>query len=543
MKTAAIYARYSTNLQNERSVDEQIDACRAYAAREKLKVVRVFSDAATSGASLANRPGFRDMMAAAQAGEFNSIVVFDLSRLSRDMEDLAGTYKRLSHAGVTLRAVHEGEVNTVLVGLRGLIGQLYREDNANNIRRAAASRVKRGLAGGGITYGYAPVPNEPGKRTIVEGEAEIVRRIFNEYVDGATPRDIAAGLNRDRIPAPRGKRWAASAINGMAARGAGILNNELYVGRIVWNRNRMVRDPDTGKRLSRQNSPDEWVTTEAPELAIVSAEVFDAAAARRKERSKTHPSRQQRPKRLLTGLLRCGACGGGMVTDGADRSGRRRLKCSVHKESKSCPNPQSFYADAVESAVLDRLQSEFRKPVLLTAYFDEYTKERRRLAKAANKRRGDIEKRLTAIAKEQNSVLDMQIALHGKGGDWMALQGRIDALGVERRALEAELAQEQPKAEPVFLHSAVVKRYERQLDDLQAASAKGMATGDSGAAEALRQIIDAVIVRRGDGPGTVAVEIRGKLDALLHGPKKPDVRGVWAARPSDESQAGSGGGI
>ena len=90
MKTAAIYARYSTNLQSESSIEDQVAACRAYAVREGLNVVRVFSDSATSGASLGNRPGAQEMLSAAQAGEFQAIIVFDLSRLSRDMEDLAG---------------------------------------------------------------------------------------------------------------------------------------------------------------------------------------------------------------------------------------------------------------------------------------------------------------------------------------------------------------------------------------------------------------------------------------------------------------------
>lgn len=530
MKKAAIYARYSTNLQNESSIEDQVNACRAYASREKLQVVRVFSDAAKSGASLADRPAFRDMMEAAQRQEFDCIVVFDLSRLSRDMEDLAGCYKRLNHAGVTLRAVHEGEINTVLVGLRGLIGQLYREDNARNIRRAGEGRVRRGLASGSQTYGYAAVPGEPGKRVIVESEAKIIRRIFQEYIDGATPREIAAGLNRDRIPAPRGKRWAASTLNGFASRGSGILNNEIYAGRIVWNKVRMVKHPDTGKRLSRPNPPDQWVVSEVPALAIVSAEVFEAVKARRKIRSHSHPTKHQRPKHLLSGLLRCAACGGGLSVSGPDRSGRDRIQCSTHKESRSCPAPETFYLDVVESAVLDRLKAEFRKPVLLSVYVDEYTKERRRLAKAATKRRGEIEKRLAVLRREGDRIVDQMIALP-KGADLTPIAQRLNELGAERSALEAELAQEPPAAEPVFLHPALIARYERQLDNLQSVTAEGIKSGDSGAAEAIRQIIDRVIVRRGEAPGTVAVEIHGKLDALLGPAPTAKVRGVMSGGP------------
>jgi hypothetical protein len=110
------------------------------------------------------------------------------------MEDLAGIHKRLSFLGIEIRAVHEGVVNTVLVGLRGLVGQLYCEDNAHKVRRGLAGRVGQGLNAGGRAYGYAPVAGEKGKRTIVETEAVIVRRIFDEYVAGRTPREIGSTL-------------------------------------------------------------------------------------------------------------------------------------------------------------------------------------------------------------------------------------------------------------------------------------------------------------------------------------------------------------
>ncbi|PSL13475.1 recombinase family protein, partial [Shimia abyssi] len=66
-----------------------------------------------------------------------------------------------------------------------------------------------------------------------------------------SPRAIAFGLNRDGIPGPRGKTWGASTLHGNVQRGTGILNNELYIGRLVWNRLRYIKDPDTGKRVSR----------------------------------------------------------------------------------------------------------------------------------------------------------------------------------------------------------------------------------------------------------------------------------------------------
>src|SRR5262249_15051845 len=155
--------------------------------------------------------------------------------------------------------------------LRGLVGQLYREDTANKVRRGQSGRVRAGLAGGGITYGYKEGPGERGRRVICQTEAEGVRRGFTQYVAGRTPRQIAHDLNRDKIAPPRGSRWNASTINGSNQRGTGFLNCELYVGRLVWNKVRMVKDPDTGKRLSRPNPRDAWQTVPVPDLAIVPA--------------------------------------------------------------------------------------------------------------------------------------------------------------------------------------------------------------------------------------------------------------------------------
>jgi len=83
--------------------------------------------------------------------------------------------------------------------------------------------------------------------------AAIIRRIFEEYTDGLAPRQFAARLNREAVPGPRGGYWNASTINGNRRRRNGILNNELYIGRIAYNRQRFVKDPETGRRMARPN--------------------------------------------------------------------------------------------------------------------------------------------------------------------------------------------------------------------------------------------------------------------------------------------------
>jgi DNA invertase Pin-like site-specific DNA recombinase len=108
MKKAVIYARFSTDHQDERSIEDQVALCRDHAQRKQLNVVEVFQDRARSGASVINRDGLLALLESAKSDNFNVVVVESLDRLSRDMEDLASIHKRLSFRGIEIDAVHEG---------------------------------------------------------------------------------------------------------------------------------------------------------------------------------------------------------------------------------------------------------------------------------------------------------------------------------------------------------------------------------------------------------------------------------------------------
>ncbi|MHC4041560.1 recombinase family protein [Bradyrhizobium sp. 23AC] len=532
-KRVAIYARFSTDLQNERSIEDQLSLCQSYAGREKLSIVRTYEDRARSGGSLMGRDGLLKLLDDAREKSFDIVIVEALDRLSRDMEDLAGIHKRLSFLGIEIRAVHEGVVNTVLVGLRGLVGQLYREDNAHKVRRGLAGRIKQGLAGGGLTYGYAAIAGRTGERAIVDAEAQVIRRIFQEYVSGRTPREIAHDLNKEGISPPRGRAWNASTINGNLERGAGVLQNELYVGRLVWNKVRMVKDPDTGKRLSRPNPRSEWHITEVAHLAIIGSELFAAAQQRKEQRGRTHPCHQRRPRRMLSGLLRCGSCGSGMATNGQDKSGRVRIRCSAATESGTCPDPKTFYLDTVERAVLGGLQAELRAPKVIAEYVRTYLDERKRLGAASDAKRQRLQQQLGKLNREIERLVDAIAKGHG---DPSILGPRSTALGAERDRVYKELQTEPPAANEVALHPAILKRYEEQLGQLEQALAKGASGGDGEAAEAIRDLVETITVFRDPGRlGGVTVEIAGRLNALLGERAFPNrVKGVWGKMVAGE---------
>jgi site-specific DNA recombinase len=151
--------------------------------------------------------------------------------------------------------------------------QLY--TTAQQVLRGQIGRVFKGAVAGGLSYGYAPVKGEPGKRVIVPERAEVVRRIYSEFAAGRSAYQIAVGLNKDGIPAPGGTHWSTSTIVGSRQRGAGILANPNYVGRIEFNKLKDSKNPSTGKRVSRLKSLEDRRVVEVPELTIVPRDLWD----------------------------------------------------------------------------------------------------------------------------------------------------------------------------------------------------------------------------------------------------------------------------
>ena len=109
-----------------------------------------------------------------------------------------------------------------------------------------------------------------------------MRRIFEAYATGRSPRAIAAQLNWEGVPGLRGKEWRDTTIRGHITRGAGILNNELYVGRRVWDRQTYRKDPATGRRRSKLKRAEQVLVVEVPELRIVEDDLWDAVKARQR---------------------------------------------------------------------------------------------------------------------------------------------------------------------------------------------------------------------------------------------------------------------
>ena len=488
-------------------------------------MISVFEDRAISGAGAVNRPGFQALMRAAESKLFDVVVAEDLDRLFRDQSDYHVTRKHLDHIGIAIHTA-AGKVGKLDGALRALMSEMFIENLVIHTRRGLEGVIRDGRHAGGRAYGYRAVPGKPGELEIVEEEAEIVRHIFADYIEGKTPRQIAHDLNKRSVRPARGRVWSASTINGNTSRGGGMILNDLYAGRIVWNKVRMVKDPVTRKRLSRPNPKDQHKVVEAPHLRIIDDATWKAAQAmkinRRHNATPATVQKARAPKRVFSGLMKCGCCGGGMASIGADRKGVR-LQCTTHRESGSCPNGRRVYLDEIEALAIKGLRQHLAHPQMITEFVEAYNVERKRLKKEASSERSRIERRLGEIEREIKRIVDFIV----KGMATDALIPRMNELEAERKALAARLEETNEADNVIALHPKAIERYKRAVvelaDELKRGSPIEFAT--------IRELVTAIIVHaspsRPGGAGTkadteddrtVRIDIKGRLAALCGNP-------------------------
>jgi len=200
----AIYARYSSDLQSDASIEDQVEVCRRYAELKGWRITEVFSDRAISGAN-SDRPGYLAMQQAVRSGACDVILAESLDRLSRRVADVSALHDDLSFNGISLHTVATGEVTALLAGILGSVGQQYLLDLKEKTKRGLLGRVLDGKSDGGLAFGYRIKEHDRGARVIDPVEARIVERIFREFAAGHSPRAIARALNKEGTPGPAGR--------------------------------------------------------------------------------------------------------------------------------------------------------------------------------------------------------------------------------------------------------------------------------------------------------------------------------------------------
>lgn len=283
---AALYARYSSDLQRDASIDDQLRICRQLVDRHGWVEVGAYADRAISGSTW-ERPELQRLLNDLRHRTIDIVVAESVDRLARDLEHLARIHKAACYRRVKIVTVAEGEVSDLHIGLKGTMAAMTVREIAARTLRGQEGQVLAGKSAGGKAYGYGVVraigpDGTPitGELEIIPTQADIVRRIFRDYAVGISARGIAAALNAEGVPAPGGRTWSFSTISGNWRRRTGILNNELYIGRRLWKRQQFVKDPATGARQAIPLPESEWVVTDVPHLRLVDEDLWIAVKER-----------------------------------------------------------------------------------------------------------------------------------------------------------------------------------------------------------------------------------------------------------------------
>ncbi len=424
---AALYARYSTDMQREQSIDDQFRVAERLAERHGFTVVARFKDQAISGGTSV-RAGYQQLLTEAREHAFDIIVAEDTSRLWRNLAEQSPRLAELSDLGVHV-VTHDLDTRHESAEIMGAVGgamaSAYRKEIGRRVRRGLEGLARNGKSAGGRSFGYIPAAQSgTGQIEIDEAQAAIVRRIFTMYADGYSCRAIADALNKDGIPSAgagwsrerrRKAGWVGSAIYGDVKRGTGILANPVYTGKVIWNRTKWLRSAaDSSKRRQVPNPPSEWITRQEDRLRIVSEELWSAAQARQRvqadrvgERVKAGMSKASAagtgagPKFLLSSLLRCAHCGSSYAI-----VGRNVYGCSGHREGGDalCSNDASIRRDVVEAEVLAGIKRQLLSPATLEEICRRVRAELRKPQAAAVDHSARIKQLLSEIANVVEAI-------------------------------------------------------------------------------------------------------------------------------------------
>lgn len=371
----AAYCRVSTDKSDQlNSLETQKEFFAEYTNRTGDNLVRLYADEGISGTKIKNRKEFLRMMADAEHGLFDMVVVKDISRFARNTVDLLQSVRKLKALGIetqflTANMTSMGNSEFVLT----IFGALAQEESANTSKRVKFGKKMNAEKGRvpNIVYGYDKTKGDYFNLTINEEEAAIVRQIYQWYIhDGYGGAKIAIFLNERGLRTKRNCKWNQAGVSR-------ILTNELYTGKII-NGKQEVADFLTGRRSDKDAS--EWIVVERPDLQIIDEDTFDQAQQVMRSRGQAFKVDKERQsnKHLFSTLIKCKECGWSFR-----RSVRTykntyvRWVCSGHngRGADSCPNAvtvdeeelitvlQAYFSDLLKSKknVIRYVVSEFQR--------------------------------------------------------------------------------------------------------------------------------------------------------------------------------------
>ncbi len=423
----AIYARYSSENQSEKSIDDQIRVCQRYIEAHgfQFNEKQIYVDEAISG-SIHNRPGLQALEKAIEHKEIDAVAVDDLSRLSRSNHQMLTLVQKFDFYQIKIISVSDGIVtdddNSKLgIHIRGLINELYLDDLKKKTMRGLEGQKIRGYSTGESVYGYKSCPvgelrlNKKGQpkyegkvHKIYDDEAFVVRRIFRDFITGKSITSIAQHLNEEKVPTRRSGDWNTSTLSR-------ILKNEKYTGLWVWRKFKNVRDPMTGKRKQVVRAEKERISSFTEALAIIDKEIWEQAPKRwvemegawpmiKQSEKTSHPQKSyiySNPTHILAGLIKCKCCDGAMVQ--VSGKGGGYYGC-YNAKRKVCKNNLKIPRKRIEAIILNDLKEKFLTAENLKYIFQNVEKL---VAKTLNEVPEDLRQKRQQFDKVQAELLNL----------------------------------------------------------------------------------------------------------------------------------------
>jgi site-specific DNA recombinase len=460
----AVYARYSSDVQNDRSIERQNADLEKAAPRLNIKLSKqlYFEDRGQSATTLFDRPGLtRGLLGAVEQGLVDVVLVEHTDRLARKGADSYWLFEQFKFHNVKVYTL-KGEVTDIQLAFESYQNQADSEKTSFRVHSGHNDAAREGHVTGPSAYGYVDVIGKPGEKNKDTGAAEIINRIVFEIASRKSPRQIASDLTRDGVSAPRGGAWTFQTINK-------ILQNELYVGVYVRNKVRKVRHPNTGKRVPRPALEDA-LRVEMPHLRIVDQAMWEAAQAVRQERANVYgkkgAERATVPRRVhpFAGLFRCAECGGKMIGCSSGRNGDRLFACSSAWWKQSCPHGKRYSLARLTKLATEKMHAHLTDPEFVKERAKEREKELIRLDREANGERETAQRELDRVDLRMKKIVRL---IEDDEDEEVPpeVRERYKQLRVEQRGLRQRLALLDAKDHAPLLPSAI-KALARDVDTL-----------------------------------------------------------------------------
>lgn len=429
---AFLYCRYSTDNQSEKSIEEQISDCSAYCHAHALPVLGIYPDYAVSGMKH-SRPRLDEMLDAFRVGLADTLVIYDQSRLSRDMLNWFAVRAELQALGVQLISITQDYVggnlmdSNVLIQetIIGLHNQMHVADTSRKVKAALRYRAQLGQHTGGIPpLGYTVRDK---KLTIEPNEAAVVQRIFREYHSGRSYKQIIDGLNADGIRTKRGSAFGNNSLHDL-------LKNRKYVGELTFGAKAYRAD---GSRDTHRPEGIDTVTVRNPDLAIIQEDLFEEVQQRMAINKHTQGGRPATSRDYpLKGKVFCGECGAAMTIARSTSKGSNYYyyRCTRKDRTHDC-DCAPIRADKLEQIVLHYMTALLGDVDIQSRVLELTRQEAERIIGGSTSKFEAAQKELSGVEKQIGNLVDAIAA----GAYSSALNDRLKALEGRRAEIQSNL--------------------------------------------------------------------------------------------------------